>query len=410
MKKLFILVFSLVAILCQAQDQHLISYKLIHTVTKESLQQKLKENHIPKAIVNPKYSVEVYEIMYWTKWHDGTPIKASGLYFIPIGKKDDLATVVFHHGTRTIPQDHTHLHGEEQLSMGFAIDGYVSVFPDFIGLGLGEKFHLYQHTESEGQATADMLFAIKELNPKLGLKTNDLLFLTGYSQGGHATLAANKVLQEKFGDKFKVTASSPMSGAYDMAGEQSKTMFIKYTQPHYLPYLLKSYQEAYKIINGDINYIYKSPYDTLIAPMFDGKHDIGAINKILPDTPKNMIKDTFVDLYKNDPNFLFTKKLRENSFLDYKPTNPVQFCFCQNDEEVYYKNAIVTHKKMKELGAKNITLRPTGKKFTHYNCAIFATMYTKMYFDSFRKGSKKGRKGPLGKRILLDIAKGVVKL
>lgn len=409
MKNLFLAFFSLLMATTIAQNNHLISYKLIHTVLKEDLKKTLKEKHIPKSIINPKYNVEVYEIMYWTHWHDGSPIKASGLYFVPQGLKNNLPTVVFHHGTRTIPHGHENLGGEEQLSIGFAIDGYTVVFPDYIGLGLGEKTHLYQHLESEGYATADMLLAVDELKPKLGITTNNLLFLTGYSQGGHATLAANKILQENF-PNIKVTAASPMSGAYDMAGVQSETMFKKYTQPHYLPYLLKSYQEAYKVIDGDLNYVYRAPYDTLIAPMFDGKHDIGAINRILPDTPKNMIKDTFINLYIHDPNFLFKKKLQENSFMNYKPSNPVQFCYCQNDEEVSYRNAIVTKKSMENLGAKNITLRPSGKRFTHYNCAIFATLYTKMYFNSFRKGSKKGRKGPVGKRILLDIAKGVIKI
>jgi hypothetical protein len=44
--------------------------------------------------------------------------------------------------------------------------------------------------------------------------------------------------------RFKVTATSPMSGAYDMTGEQEKYMFQKYPKPFYLPYLLTSYQDC----------------------------------------------------------------------------------------------------------------------------------------------------------------------
>jgi len=64
--------------------------------------------------------------------------------------------------------------------------------PDYIGLGKGDKFHLYQNSESEATASIDMLLAIQELNIEFGIKTNKQLFLTGYSQGGHACMATHK--------------------------------------------------------------------------------------------------------------------------------------------------------------------------------------------------------------------------
>ena len=36
---------------------------------------------------------------------------------------------------------------------------------------------------------------------------------------------------------------------------------------------------------------------------------------------------------------------------------------------------------------------------------MFAVMHAKMFFDSFRKGSKKGNRGPVSKRFLLGIGK-----
>ena len=36
---------------------------------------------------------------------------------------------------------------------------------------------------------------------------------------------------------------------------------------------------------------------------------------------------------------------------------------------------------------------------------MFAVMHAKMFFDSFRKGSKKGNRGPLGKRFLIGVGK-----
>ena len=63
-------------------------------------------------------------------------------------------------------------------------------------------------------------------------------------------------------------------------------------------------------------------------------------------------------------------------------------------------------KLMKENGSKTVTLRKAAKNLGHVNCALFASINTKMWFDSFRKASKKGRKGPWRKRFLLHLQKG----
>ncbi len=385
----------------------LLSYSLWKTVTKAELQSKMKENHVPAALLKVKYDVDVYEIAYKTCWHDSTCIKATGLVFVPRAVNEPMAQVVYHHGTRIQPGRSKRLGGEDYLCLGLAVDGYLVLQPDYIGLGYGDKFHLYQQYKSLGQATADMIYAVRELNDSLNVKTNDQLFLTGYSEGGYAAVAANKHIQESYPD-LKVTATSGNSGAYDMGGVQSEVMFTKYSNPHYLPYLLRGFNEIYKIV-PDINTVYKSPYDTLIPKMFDGSHGMGDIDKVLPEVPKDMVRDTFVNLYLTDPNFPMHKALADNSLVNWKPENPVQLCYCNKDEQVNYKNAFVARDGMQSRGAKHITLRNGGKKYGHYKCAIFASMYSKLYFDSFRNGSKYGRKGKAGKRFLLALARLAIK-
>ena len=60
---------------------------------------------------------------------------------------------------------------------------------------------------------------------------------------------------------------------------------------------------------------------------------------------------------------------------------------------------------MKENGSKKAKLCKAAKKFGHLECAIHTSIYTKMWFDSFSKGSKKGRNGNWVKRFLLYIQK-----
>ena len=377
MKNNFFFLFLILQFTCVFGSGQLVSYTYFKSATRADFLKIMKDNHVPKSFVKVRYDVDIYDITYLTKWYDGTTIKATGLYFVPKNFKGAMPQVVFHHGTRIKPGRLPNLAGEEYMCVALAVDGYVVMMPDYIGLGRGEKFHLYQVAESEGQASVDMIFAARELNKQLGLNTNEQLFLTGYSEGGYATLATQKMIQEKYSSEIKVTASSAMSGAYDMAGVQSNVMFRPYSQPHYLPYLLRAYNEVYKVVGNDVNIIYKSPYDTLIPKLFDGKHDIRQINKALPEIPKNMLKDTFVNLFVNDPNFGFTLALKANGVYDWKPEQPTQLCYCNADEQVSYKNALVAYKKMRENGAKHIILRDAGKKYNHYKCAIFSSLYTK---------------------------------
>jgi hypothetical protein len=416
MKKslLFLPLLLLLALFTNAQNlsfdgPKIISYSLWKTVPSEELKAEMKKNKVPKALVNVKYTVDIYDVVYKTCWHDGTCIKASGLYFVPRGVDKPMPTTVYHHGTRVHAGRDKDLGGEDYLCLGLAVEGYTVLQPDYVGLGHGDKFHLYQLAKPLGQTSVDMLYAIRELNDTLGIKVSDKLFLTGYSEGGYATLATNKLIQEQYSKDFKVTAASGMSGAYDMGGVQSTVMFKPYDHPHYLPYLLRAVNEVYKIVPYDINNIYKAPYDTIIPKMFDGKHSLHAINEALPKIPKDMIIDSIINVYVKDPEFPLHKVLRENSLCYWKPENPVQLCYCDKDEQVTYKNAFVARDEMKKLGAEHVTLRRGGKKYGHYKCAIFSGMYTKLYFDSFLKGSKYGRKGNVNKRFILSLAKLAIK-
>jgi hypothetical protein len=253
-----------------------------------------------------------------------------------------------------------------------------------------------------------MLFAVQELNKALNISDNNMLFLTGYSEGGYACLATHKLIQDKYSDKLHVTASSPMSGAYDMAGAQSEVMFRHYSRPHYLPYLLRAYNEVYNLVGPDVNVVYKQPYDTLIPKLFDGTHNINQIDKQLPSIPGDMIVDSFVKRYKAEVNFPLKLALKENSLCDWKPDAPVQLCYCDSDEQVTCKNSFAAYNGMKSKGAAHVTLRRAAKNLGHSKCAIVAMLDTKMYFDTFRKGSKYGNKGAAGKRILASIVRAAV--
>jgi hypothetical protein len=316
------------------------------------------------------------------------------------------AEMVYCHGTRiSLEQGYGIQDLEQVVAMMHAADNYVAIFPFYYGLGGGEKEHVYQDAWTEAMATIYMIKACREIYPKLNLNTTGQLFLTGYSQGGHASMATHKMLESGSFPEIKLTASSPMSGAYDMIGEQAKTMYRKYDQPHYLPYLLISYQYAYNLMPGNIFDVFKPPYNTELKEAFaqPRKVDYGYVNSILPKVPKDMIVDSLMDRFKSDSTFAFTCKLKENCLTSWVPTAPMQLCACYGDNEVMYQNTEVAYAAMRPHADK-VHKRVFGKHLSHNPCAPFAIMYTKSYFDKFRKGRKHPERVPAGKAMLLKIA------
>ncbi len=382
----------------------IVSYELWKTVSKDELRQKMKERKVPKALLNPKYDVNIYDVQYISHWHDGTEVLVSGLYFVPQGVDGAMPQLVYHHGTKMKKGRDEEIKGETNLALGYAVDGYLVLMPDYFGLGHGERFHLYQLYEPLGQTTVDFLFAVRALDDLLNVRVNEQLFLTGYSEGGYAALGTNKLIQEKYSEHFKVTATSANAGAYDMMGVQSRAMFKPYPRPQFLPYLLLGVNEVYNLV-PDINDMFRPPYDTMISKFFDWNYTHDDLTDLFPAIPKDMLRDTFLNLYLNDKNFVFHKALEENTICCWKPENPVQLCHCKGDEIVFYENSVVTYNAMKQLGTEDIAFRNPGKKYGHRSCGLFATSYSKFYFDSFRVHSKHGRKGSLAQRFFLSLAK-----
>ena len=90
-------------------------------------------------------------------------------------------------------------------------------------------------------AVIDLLKAAAELSQQQGITFNGELFLAGYSEGGYATMASHKAIEENGLDGFTLIASFPAAGAYDIKGVQ-ETIFEQttYDEPHYLAYIARA--------------------------------------------------------------------------------------------------------------------------------------------------------------------------
>jgi hypothetical protein len=260
------------------------------------------------------------------------------------------------------------------------------------------------HAATEATATVDMLRACRAINPELGIETNAQLFLTGYSQGGHASMATHQYLQMHPELGMQVTASAPMSGAYDMVGVQSRVIDRPYSNPGYLPFLLLSYQEVYHLV-PDSGAFFKPPYNTTLPPSFDGTHKLSEVSGHMPRVPGEVLDERLLAAYKSDPDNALRKALQENSLLNWAPERPMLICYCKADEQVLYENALVARDSMEARGSEVVRTRMAGRRFPHGPCALYTAIYAKMWFDSFRDGSVKGNEGPAWNRFLVSLSK-----
>ncbi len=316
------------------------------------------------------YSVKAYKITYGTIDVDGKSMSASGLLAVPskgAGVKSPLLS--YQHGTIFLNGQAPSLSVLSATGiMTLAGKGYIVSAPDYIGYGeSSHKNHPYMHASSLASASVDMLKASNEFLKKNNIKTNSQLFLAGYSEGGYATLALQKSIQENHASEFTVTASAAGAGPFDLV-ETAKTLSNKVTnqKPAYMSFLLKSYDDVYGL--NKVSEMFQSQYVNAINSVFNGANSSGVINSQLTSTTSALFKAPFLNVLQGTGSHAITDKLALNALYDWKPSAPTRFYHSQNDEIVPYHNAQKAKNSMLAKGA-SVSLGNCHLN-THVGCAL----------------------------------------
>jgi hypothetical protein len=304
-----------------------------------------------------------------------------------MGVQCPLALTSYQHGTIAKKADAPSFQSSEgMLGVMYASAGYVAVMADYIGLGTGEGLHLYVHADSEANACLDMMRAAVQLQDDLGFELNDQVFLWGYSQGGHATMALQRKIELEASEEFTITASAPMSGPYDISGIQAGvlTSDVPYPTPGYLPYVVLSYQEAYGNIYTSLDEVFLEPYATQLPNWFNGNTSMSFINSQCPDVPSNMLQPAFIEAYETNPEHPMRLALQDNDLLDWAPAVPTQLLYCIGDDQVNYQNSLVAEQAYLDLGSTSVTAIDLGN-YDHSFCAPFAMITGYNWFETLRE-------------------------
>ncbi len=369
-------------------------WELVESLTAQEIQELL-------GLPFVEYGVDSYRVEYETTNIDGTPGMASGLITIPNDPGNNYPMLVFQHGTVNGRDDvPSNLAGGYQLGAVFGAMGYISLQPDYLGLGINPGVHPYIHSDSEAWVAVDMMRHVKEqLNTELpsGPYLNDQVFLSGYSQGGHASMALHKSLEEEHSDEFTVTATSHMSGPYSVSKEMIDFTLgeDEYFFCAYLAWVSLSMKEAYPVELADIGIedIFRAQYVDDINAFANETIDLNELNTRLitgltAETgmvqPKNLLIPEMVDNIMNNPDHPMSVALALQDNFDWTPQAPTRLMYCSGDDQVTFRNAIVAEETMNANGAPDVVGLEQGATNDHGACVAPAVTTTVFFFLNYR--------------------------
>lgn len=347
-----------------------------------------------------QYGVKYYRITYTTTNLQNAPDTVSGLLVIPNNPNKVFPRLVYQHGTSSSKTDvpsFTAANGEGQLGLLFGGLGYVALLPDYLGLGVSDGFHPYVHAASEASVAVDMLRAETEFEAQNPVFTNDQLFITGYSQGGHAAMALHRNIEQEHADEFTVTAAAPLSGPYSLSGVMRHLILTDtvYFYPAYIPNTALSYQTAYGNIFNQMTDVFKPAYADLIIPFFNGTKTLSTLNTQLISAltanegscrPFRMLQDTLIEQIQNNPDHPINVALKANdTYNNWTPQAPMRLFYCAADDQVPFMNSVVARDTLMAVGAPDFQASDVNPAADHGDCFDPAMTNTVLFFLGFQQ-------------------------
>lgn len=343
------------------EKDYLVSAKLIAELPMAILQAMAESQGFPGIKGDIKNDIQIFNVTYLTTYQN-KEIQASGLMCVPKNATGTLPILSGQHGTTFEQQDApTNFPATFSGFELFASAGYLTIIPDFIGYGVSKNiFHPYYDQKHSALAVVDLIKAAKSYAGKNNLTLNDKLFLVGYSEGGYVTLAAQKEIETNPEHKLKVTAAASGAGGYDLTGMLGEVTSGKpYPNPSYLAFILQAYNKT-NGWNRPLTDLFKEPYATQMATLFNGVTSAGSINRALSKEPAKLFNDTFfAQLKKPDGELVLKKALLDNSLTtNWVPASPTKIYQGTADAVVFYQNSKGAYDKFIAAGAKNLEFIP----------------------------------------------------
>ena len=194
------------------------------------------------------------------------------------------------------------------LLCAFATEGYITVIPDYIGFGESEdEVHPYYVRVPTAKSVRQAIAHATQFLLGYGRAHNRRLYLMGYSQGGFASLAAQRLIESKPIPSLTLMKVNAGSGAYDISHMRTYVRGRNtYEQLGFFPYAVLAYK-AYVpgLADLDLAAIFQSHTEAEIRALYDGSKSLLEIG----DALGNKVRTLFTDAVLTDETTFATAAL-----------------------------------------------------------------------------------------------------
>ena len=351
------------------------------------------------------YGYKAFKIPYTTTDDEGNEVKVSGLFVIPTGLPDIVTTAL---GLSMVADDHGTIFANAEAPTVIAkssgapdgsailltsLGGFATLQPDYIGFGdSNEHYHPFVLKDSLANATVDFIKQVKIFATDNDIKLNNQLFLTGYSEGGYASMATLKKIEEEQLTDLSVTMAAPMAGPYALKLMADGVL----SQPTIaVPSFMANLGYAYaKANNQEVNVVINETYASKLPTLFNGDLDRTKIDPALTTetTGENgLFVQSFVSKYFAEDDHWFKEAVTKNNLHDWAPTTPLRLVHCEGDDVIPYAISALTEGTMQAMGAADVQLVPVeatlglNTKLGHAICGSPAYGVATKIFATVRK-------------------------
>lgn len=299
-----------------------------------------------------KCDVGVMQLTYESVGVRGEPARLSAGLYVPRNCEGPFPILAEAHGTQTDRDIQTAgiTAGENSITF-FAAQGYLVVATDYLGLGQSDyPYHPYLHASSEASAVIDAIRAARQAAARLAVPVSKQVMLFGYSQGGHATMAAQREIERQHVDEIQLAASAPMSGPYSLSQTFLGAWFGQTAgadnafASELLAYAVVSYSRVYPNICPELANCIAPPYVDAVTKLFPSSQHLSEIrrsNVLPPGRQLNQLRaPAFTAAFMLDEQQPFRQALKNNDVLDWTPATPMLLCGSRRDAIVDFNNTL----------------------------------------------------------------------
>ncbi|MFP4375075.1 MAG: lipase family protein [Spirochaetaceae bacterium] len=196
-----------------------------------------------------RYPVDEYVVYYNTSDFDGTAVEAKALLFVPVlSESAERPVLVFGSGTTgisdrcapSLEDAETGRWGYYRTNMAsYAAQGIITIFPDYIGFNDPRRPQRYFSKAAEAHLMLDGARAVRRFfaDHEFAAAPAPDVFTAGYSQGGHAALAAAD-LREEYAPDVELRGAIGFAATNDV-------ITLMQEAAYYSPYIIYSYRAMY---------------------------------------------------------------------------------------------------------------------------------------------------------------------